>query len=410
MVTGRLLLAVAGAVLPWWLQAAEVNLGFLAAPEYHGSNRDSPYYAGPPTVRSDHATSRQDLGLKVREGGFFAEGTLRWIAGEGGAHESHGIANQLYYDGAVTPGVNWSIGRKVLSWGVGFALRPLDVVQREDRRAVNPAALVGIPLIAMDHFTADQAWTVAWLNPGTGSDNTDRKDEALALRWYRFSGSDDFHAVARLSRQRRLEAGLGTTRVLGDDWSIYGAALYAERYGKVLNSLAEGGSTLFDLRDPRTRVYRHHGAKAVIGAQWTGVSGWSLLGEIFYDGDAYTRDDWRRLDDLTRRQSAAAAFVPPALLAANVAWSSQAYRSPSLLRQNLLLRLSYDDGDGFKPYLEMLLTPEDGGHVGTAGVSYARNRQRFSGGLRHVGGPGDSVYGRSPEKNIFWIEWQVSAF
>lgn len=410
MVTSRLALGLVWAALPLAVQAVEINLSLLAAPEYHRANKHSPYYVGPPTVRADYATSRQELGLKLGEGGFHAEGTLRWSATEGGDSESHGVANQIYYDGKLSQRVNWTIGRKVLSWGVGFGFRPLDVVQREDRRSVNPQPLVGVPLAAVDYFTADQAWTLAWLNPTSGRDDADRKEEAVAMRWYRFSGGDDFHAVVRLSRQRQLEAGLGFTRVIGDEWAVHAAALHSQRFRKLTNRLAEGEGALFDRQNPRSVVIGKHGSKAVLGAQWTGLSGWSILGEAFYDGDAYSRDEWRRLDNLTERQTAASALVPPSVLAANLAWSSEAYLTPTLLRENLLLRLAYDDGDDFKPYCELLLTPADGGQVRTLGASYARNRQRFSGGWRHLGGARDSAYGRAPEKSIFWLEWRIALF
>jgi hypothetical protein len=410
MVSIRLALGVAWAVLPYGAQAIETTLALLAAPEYHHANRQSPYYVGPPAQNVDFATSRQEAGIKLSEGGLRAEGTLRWSAAEGRDPETRAVANQFYYEGQGSRGVSWTIGRRVISWGVGFGFRPLDVVQREDRRNVNPQPLVGIPLAAMDYITADEAWTIAWLNPASGQKASDRKDEAVAMRWYRLSGGDDYHAVARLSRRRKLEIGMGVARVVGDEWSFHGAALHSRRYRKTLNRLAEDEGELFERLNPRVVAVGKRGNRAVLGAQWTGASGWSLLGEAFYDGDAYTRSEWRRLDELTRRQSAAAALVPPELLTANIAWSSEAYLAPTLLRENLLLRLSYDEGDDFKPYYEVLLTPADRGLVSTLGASYSRSRQRFSGGWRHMGGTGDSAYGRSPEKSIFWLEWRIALF
>lgn len=406
----RIILGVAWAVLPPCLSALEINASFLAAPEYHGANRGSSYYVGPPLVPADYLTSRQDAELKLREGGFYAQATLRWIATEGGHSENHSVANQVYYDGDFGGGKTWTIGKKVLSWGVGFAFRPLDVIQREDRRSVNPPALVGIPLAAMESFSADQAWTLAWVNPGAGAKPADREDEALALRWYRFSGSDDFHAVTRISHERRFEAGIGATHVVGDEWSFYGAALYERRYTEVLNRLAETDGALFSPLSPRAAVAMRHGSKAVLGAQWTGSSGWSVLAEAYYDADAYSRSEWRRLDALTQRQIAAGSFVPEQILAANIAWSSQAYLNPTLLRENTLLRLSYDDGDGFKPFGEVLTTPRDGGNVVTLGATYERDRNRFYGGWRRLGGRKESVYAGAPERNIFWFQWSVALF
>ncbi|MDR1888677.1 MAG: hypothetical protein LBQ81_04770 [Zoogloeaceae bacterium] len=406
------LFALTAAFLPGVGQALEANLSLRVAPEFQQGRHASPYYINADATRIDAATSRQDLELKLREGGFFAQGALRMNLAEGGEVKTQGITQQIFYDGKFGQGFGWTVGRKVLSWGVGFALRPLDVVQRENRRDVNPPALTGVTLAALEHFTANQAWTLAWLNPGAGRDDADHKDEAIALRWYRFADNDDLHAVARISRERQFEAGFGATRVLDDEWSFYGAALYSRRYYKTLNPLAETHESgeLFALKNPRYRIAKGHSNKIVLGAQWTGRSGWSALAEAFYDGEAYRRSEWRHLDALTQRQRAAAAAVPALLREANAGWSSQAYLNPNLLRENVLLRVSYDNGDGFKPYGEMLLTPTDGGRVATLGARYVGDRQEFSAGWRNIGGPDDSVYKRSPVRNIFWLEWRLAIF
>ncbi|MDR1646510.1 MAG: hypothetical protein LBR88_00495 [Zoogloeaceae bacterium] len=389
-------------------QAMEASLSLRVSPEFQRGNHRSPYYADLPDSRIDTATSRQDMELKLREGGFYAHGTWRVNLAEGNSTESRGLINQIFHDGKLTGDTGWSIGRKVLSWGVGFALRPLDVVQRENRRDINPPALVGVSLAALEHFTADTAWTLVWANPGAGRAENDHKDEALALRGYRFSGKDDVHIVARISRARQFEAGIGAARVLNDEWSFHGAALYSRRYHKWLNRLAENRAEVFALTNPQARVAGQHGGKAVIGAQWTGRSGWSVLAEAFYDGEAYTRSEWRRLNALTRRQQAAAFAVPAMLRETNTAWSSQAYLNANLLRGNLLLRLSHDNGDGFTPYGEMLLTPADGGRVTTLGMTHVGNRQQFSMGWRNMGGSEHAVYRRSPVRNLFWLEWRIT--
>jgi hypothetical protein len=390
--------------------AAELTANLSVAPELATENSTSPYYVGPPTVPQRSRDSRQDLQLRLREGGFNAQGILRWQVAEGQQAERHGILNQVYYDGELGQGMGWTVGRKVVSWGVGFGFRPLDVVQREDRRGVNPPPLVGVPLVAFEHFTAEDAWTLAWTRPGEGRGVEQRtgsgRDEALALHWYRLAGSDDLHAVARLSRNRGLEAGFGATRIVGEEWSIHGAALYQRRYNQYVNSLAEQGGVLA-VSDPTTIIAQRHGLKAVLGGQWTDASGWSVLAEAWYDADAYSLAEWRRLDALTASQRAMVGLVPATVIAGNVAWSSQAYQVTNLLRENLLLRLAYDE-EGFKPYAEVLVTPRDRGRVVTVGASYEGNRQQFSGGLRQLGGAADSVYARAPMKRIVWFEYRIA--
>ncbi len=412
MVSARLLFcALLLLALP--ARAADVNAALIVAPEVDSDNRASPYFVGPPIVDLPHRTSRQDLELRLRDGGFNAQGTLRWQVAQGEKPEQHGIANQFYYDGELGNGWGWTAGKKVMGWGVGFGFKPLDVVQRENRRGVNLPALVGVPLMALEHFTATDAWTLAWTRPGGGFghiDDGDDHDQALALHWYRLSaGGEDLHAVARLSHVRGVELGAGFTRVVGEEWSYYAAALWERRYTKTLNALAESGG-LLATSDPMTPFTQHNGLKAVAGAQWTGTSGWSVLAEGWLDDDAYRIADWRRLDGLTARQLAMAGLAPPTAIALNVAASSQAYLATNVLRENLLLRLSYDNGDGFRPYAELLATPADGGKVYTVGASNEGNRQRITVGLRQLGGAAESVIARAPLKRMAWIEWRWAMF
>jgi hypothetical protein len=388
--------------------AAELNAALTVAPEVDTPNQASAYYVGPSVV--PNRGSRQDLELRLREGGFNVQETLRWQAVQGATPQQHGITNQFYYDGELGDGLGWTAGKKLMSWGVGFGFKPLDVVQRENRRAVNPPALVGTSVLAVERFTASDAWTFAWTHPGAGEGRDDFHDASLALRWYRLSErGDDLHAVARLSHRRGVEFGAGATRVIGDEWSLHGAALYERRTRRLTNALTENSGVLA-FADPMVERVGGGGMKAVAGAQWTGDSGWSALAEAWYDADAYSRAQWQQLDALTARQRALAAIVPAAAIAGNVARSSQAYLSPNLLRENLLLRLGYDDRDGIKPYAELLTTPRDGGRVWTVGAGIDGNRQRLSFGLRQAGGNAASAYARAPVRRAAWAEWRIALF
>ena len=309
----------------------------------------------PQTDDSSQDSSRNDIELRAQEGGFNAQGILRQHVADGQRPEYHGIANQFYYDGQITPGLGWTVGKKVMPWGVGFGFKPLDVIQREDRRGINPPPLVGVPLVAVERLTDTDAWTIAWTRPGENAGETDSLDPGLALHWYRLADGDDLHGVVRISQRRRLEVGFGATRVIGDEWSIHAAALHQDRG----MARPDGG---FD----------RAGIKSVAGLQWTGESGTSVLAEAWHDPDG-----------------------------------PLSTRTP---RENLLLRLAWDDRDGFRPYLDLLFTPSDGGRVYTVGASWQGNRNRFTLGLRQYSGRADSAYARAPIKRVIWAEWRLALF
>lgn len=395
------------ATLPPGAGAVEASGSLTLAPESRSDNTASPYFVGPPVVPPRHRAMRQDLGLRVQDGGFNMQGTFRVLATEGRQPEWHGIVNQLYYDGEAGAGQGWTVGRKVMTWGVGFGFRPLDVVQREDRRGLNPPPLVGIPVLAWETIAADDALTVVWQRPGSGRGATAAEDQAIAVHWYRLAGGADLHAVARLSRRNGAELGVGAGRTLDDEWSLHAAALNQGRYEKRLNRLAETGG-LLATSDPTVVETRRNAVKAVGGAQWTGASGFGVLLEAWYDGEAWSRAEWQRLDRLTARQHALAGLAPRSAIDGNVAWSSQAFDRPNLLRENLMARLSYDGDQRWKTSLEWVTTPRDRGRVVTASVAHEGNRQRVAGGLRWLGGPADSAYGQAPLRRAAWLEWRLA--
>ena len=389
--------------------AADITATLSVAPEWRADNRGSAYFVAPPLVPPQDKSARQDLGLRLQDGGLNAQGTLRIAAQEGRTPERHGIANQFYYDGEIDAGNGWTAGKKVMSWGVGFGFRPLDVVQREDRRAPNPAPLVGVPLLAWERFSADQALTLAWTRPGSGSAAADGDDAALAAHLYRLTPSGtDLHAVARISRRNALEAGAGYSGTVGEEWAFHGAALNQRRYTKTLNVLAENSGTLLAATSPLQETQRRNALKAVAGGQWTGSSGIGVLVEAWYDGAAYSREEWRRLDALTAAQRALAGLAPQVAIDGNVAWSSQAFNRPNLLRENLLARLSYDEEQRWKYAVEWLTTPRDGGRAITLNMTYQGNRQQLGGGLRFLGGNGDSALAQAPFRRVAWLEWRIA--
>lgn len=159
-------------------------------------------------------------------------------------------------------------GKKVMSWDVGYAFRPLDVVQQEDRRALYPGTLEGVPLLAWEAFDAERAVTVVWSNPGHGKSGQPRDDGALAVRLYRQRGARDEYAVLRASARNGIEAGASFSQVLDDGVELHGALLAQQGHD-------EWDGTRWQ---PRTG-----GGKALAGFTWTTQGQLSVLGEAWVD-------------------------------------------------------------------------------------------------------------------------------
>ncbi len=383
-----------------------LHMGLTLSPSLLNINKKSLYYVPESLGYLSEKTMRNDLDFRFSKGGLNVQGLLRQSLDSKKSSHYRGIVNQAYYDGQFSSSLGWTVGKKVMTWGVGFGFKPLDLIQREDVRLMNPEPLVGKYIFSLDKYTANQSWSMILANPFMERKNNEDRDPSLTLRWYRFAGNSDLYGIFRLSKKRKIEMGLGFTHIIGDKWSIHGAGLFQERSHQKKNALL-GSRKYFSNSDPMREGHYGNHLKAVLGLQWTGSSGWSVLLEGWYDGDAYKRKDWKALHALTREQRAMSTHVPSVLSHGNIAASSQAYLAPNLMRENLLLRISYDNRNGFLIYGDILTTPSDGGMVYTLGASWERNRSKLTMGWRHYQRKNNSAYGHSPINSGVWLQWRL---
>jgi hypothetical protein len=321
---------------------------------------------------------------------------------------SAGVLDEAVLD-ADAAGLRWSIGKKVLSWDVGFGFRPLDVVQQENRRALLVYALEGIPGVSAESFGATSAWTFVVANPGRGLADQSRDDASLAVRYYERIAGVDGYAVARLSRRDEAQAGASFSWVANQEVEWHASALYQQRYELALNGLALQPSLappapLLAVGDPTRTVARAHAARALVGTTWTDEDGWSVLAEAWHDGTAYARADWQALRALDARQLALLGLpgVPAGAVAGNLAYSSRYYLPPNLLRDNLLVHVSRKI-DALTPAFDLLATPADGGLVATLSAAYEGDKFRLDTGMRWFTGRAGSAYRDLATSRVFYL-------
>lgn len=282
------------------------------------------------------------------------------------------VANEVYTDFALDRN-HFTVGKKILSGDVGYGFRPIDVIQREQRLQILPPALEGVPNLAWERFTAEEAWSLIYANPGHGRRVDPKHDGSLNLRWYRRAGKADLHAAARASDRYGLEAGGAFSAVPHESLELHGSVLFMKR--------DESGKSR---------------EKALAGLTWTSESGWSLIGEAWWDGTAPAAAQWA---DLSNR-AAALQNNPPAL-----AGLTRMFQLPSGSRRSALAHASWTDpdGSGWSGYVDLLRTLEDRGYNLTAALGYQADKLRVDAGLRRLGGKPDSAYRLFPEKSVLFI-------
>lgn len=383
------------------------NLGLTLSPVVVNTNQQSIYAGAKSMTRISKYKARNEVDFRFAKGGLNIQGLLRQSLENKQPSQYQGVLNQAYYDGQFSPGLGWTVGKKVMTWGVGFGFKPLDLVQREDVRSINAPPLLGSYIFALDQYTENRSLSVIFANPFLDRASDEKRDPSVSFRWYRLAGNNDFYGTTRLSKRRKVEAGLGFTHIINDEWSIYGSGLYQKRSHLKKNTLLDSDHYFADQDPMQAGDYGRHW-KALLGAQWTGKSGLSVLFEGWYDGDAYKKKDWKALNELTQKQKQVAVKEMAQLLSGNVAASSQAFLAPNLLRENVLFRVSYDDSKGRKLFTDVLVTPRDGGSVFSLGFEWQRNRSKLSTGYRQYLSKENSAFGQAPIKSELWGQWRVS--
>jgi hypothetical protein len=288
-------------------------------------------------------------------------------------------------------------GKKVLGWDVGYGFRPNDVVQQEVRRTQFGQTPEGRPLLQIEHFDADTAWTLVAVQPERWNDGADRqhgaREAALAGRVYTRLGALDLHGFARHGRHTGASAGLALAWVATDELELHASARAFRRHDGW--RLADDTPTL-STNNPWQPATQGGGTQWLVGGQWTGGPNLSVMVEAWHDGSALSDAEWRRWGE--RNAALAAIANQPtrrSAAAGNLAWQATPFDAQSLRRDNVYLRLAWQPTD-WTLSLDALVTPADRGRIVSAALQWKGDRWRLDASLRLYGGPADAVFSQLP--------------
>ena len=381
----------------------DLNYKIHAVGENREARDDSVFALGLPLTSFGKDRARLEGEVRGRAGPFSLQATGTVSEQEGSQPSSRALVNQAYFDfgeGAI----RGSAGKKILSYDVGYGFRPLDFLQREARLLVLPPALEGVNSVALERFSAERAVGLIVANPGNGREPDPKDDGSAAARYYQRAGSTDLHATARYSERFRLEAGAAFSAVPHESLELHGSALYQQRSERTVPTTS--GNLLDPANALQTESLKSAG-KALAGFTWTLESGWSLLGEAWYDESAPGANDWQRLAAQARARNALALVpgVPAAAVAGSLAASTRMFQLPSLSRRAALARIAWTDqgAHGWSASLDALRSLDDGGYTVTAAIAWESDKLRLDAGVRTFGGRPESAFGLLPERGLVFV-------
>ena len=374
-----------------------------AVGEDHVPREDSVFAAGLPLTSFGRDRGRVEGEIRGRAGPLSLQVTETVSKQAGSDPSSRALINQAYFDAGESA---WrgSLGKKVLSYDVGYGFRPLDLVQREPRLQMLPPALEGVNHVSVEHFTAERALSLIVANPGNGREPDPKDDGSLSLRYYQRVGTADLYGTTRYSERFRFEGGAAFSAVPHESLELHGSALYQERAERTVPTTS---AVLLDSSNALQVETISPSGKALAGFTWTLDSGFSFLGEAWWDGSAPSAADWQRLARQARARNELATLpgVPPAAVAGALASSTRMFQVPSLNRYSALGRIAWTDpaGSGWSASLDALRSLDDGGYSVTLAVSRELDKLRLDAGVRGFGGRPDSAYGLLPERGVLFL-------
>lgn len=293
-----------------------------------------------------------------------ASATLQAQQSENQGSSTQSRLNEAYASANVGAGWQWSAGKRVVSWDVGYGFRPNDLVQQEVRRTLVADPLEGRPLLMVERFDADTAWSLVWVHPTQKASALGAKEGALAARGYWRSGAVDWHIFARQGERTGGSLGAAASWVASDALELHASV----RAGQQL-----------------------------VGGTWTHESQVSLLLEAWHDSTALTDAEWSAWSarNLALVQGLAHG-MPVAAVAGTLAQQAHAFGVANNLRQNnLFARLSWQH-ERWQTALDLLYSPADRGAIATASVVWTGERVKLEVGLRDTAGPGAAIVRQLP--------------
>jgi hypothetical protein len=388
--------------------AAEVDLGWTTrvVAEAHQRRTDSIFGAGLDLTSFGSERGRIEQELRGRVGPASVLLTATATGQQQQKPETRVVVHEAFVDFSVG-GERFTAGKKILSGDVGYAFRPIDILQRESRLQLQAPPLEGVPALSWDNFTDESAWSVVLTNPGNGQRENARDDGALALKLYHRAGTLDLHGIVRQSSRNGLELGVALAAVPHDALELHASVLHQQR-GEQRVPLDEGAAVGQLLSSTQALESRRLEPlqKALIGATLTTESGISLLGELWWDGAANSAADWQRLarNAVLRTALLTQPGVPALAVNGANAASTRLFEQANLARRGALARVAWSDAaSGWSAAADLLASLEDGGRTLTLSVGHSADQLRIDGGIRIYGGKPDSAFGLLPERRAIFV-------
>ncbi len=372
-----------------------VSISYSVQPRWFDYNDDSYVDVSEDLIEKPEWVSNQILEMVTGTENIALTATLKNRLQPENTADTEVIIKELVYTDTLG---NWeySVGRRINSWGVGSAFRPLDVVQQQDLQDTDQETITGVNQLALEQFSGMSSLGFYLLNPSEDSQQSGKKQPAIIARFSESKEKGDWQGLLRLSQLHKLQAGIGGLYIFNDALELHGSVLYSSRYQRIEHSLSGQNENLLATEYPWETVEYHDAKSWMLGGNWTWSERHNLIFEYWFDPLALDKSQWAEQLNLMQEQNLLLGSpAPQQAVQGNLAWSTEALANPQLVQDNLFLRWSYQ-GDEYLPQGSILYSPADSGFMFSTSLGLDKYAMKFNIGLRIFSGSQNSVYGQMP--------------
>ena len=390
------------AVLPFSV-LAEGNLSLQLIPGGYGHDSQRLFSQGAEPSWQNQLD--ENLHLRWQYSGFILQAGVEAQQIYDGDSTSKGFLYELFYDFSLAS-LDLCLGKKQMPMGVGYAYRPLDMIQQEQRQTLRPVMVEGVPVVSVEKYTETGTAGLIYVNHiNWDEENVNSGKDEWAVKGYSLIGNYDLQWLLHYDEQRKTSAAFGFSWVGGESTELHASIRVQGEY-RDEPELAFNPVTQVVTETP---VLEQNGIIGLIGMTWTNSDGLSVIAEYWYDERAASDNYWKEaIDDLAYLKSGVAVNASNAMQMATVPNRfAYAANQSNLKENNLFLRVSYD-GESFDPAIDMFYHPNDDGYMMTlrADKEVSQN-QRLSFAYRYYGGNRESTFGNVGDDQQLMLMWEV---
>jgi len=302
------------------------------------------------------------------------------------------VLTEVYKDFSIAE-LDFTIGKKRVDWGVGYAYRPLNYLKPQVRNATGIVVEEGAWIGSAEKYTDSGKVALVAFNNKSQLDSQSDDTKGIGIHVYSLRGDWEIQTMGFYDDLRHGILGGSVNTVIGDSTTFHSSVVWQHKYAKTTHRANASNFQQNTINEEEL----DGGFQSLFGLTHNFANNISLLAEYWYDSRGPTRKEWENLFAAGQLQSQTAELAP--LLFA----AGQVFTATNLVQHNVLLHARYE-GSKFNPVLDMQLAPADSGLITTGRVGYEwMPGQNIEIGARGFGGASNSVYSQLPRRNTYFF-------